>query len=436
MEYANGSDLRKFLKNLKKTNNKLQEKTLIEYFTQVTKCLEYIHSQRIVHRDLKPGNIFIVDGVMKLGDFGISKILEKTGDFTQSNVGTPFYFSPEICKGQKYDFKTDLWNLGCILFELATLEKPFTSEGYVDLIDVINNKNPDFNKINYSSKIVQLCRMLLEKNPSKRPTCSQVLNYLSKNNDYYKAKNKLEIEISSNESNEDISPKYSPELSSTKTSPSFLNSISQKLKVISNSFSVDSQNRSQKNKISPFQTPTTLRKNIANTNDSTPTSTTSEFMKEFPSNNLKNYKKNIPMPNTHKTHFRKISYNISSIQSQDLDPTYLVEAVKVETYNKPYKVKSITPTCHSRKQYKHNIKPPKQIPKSTKDTNICSNLRVDLFRQFLIEEYNQTNFDYIVQLLKEKSLEVDSDLAKKVKLRVGDRYLKAIKQIKYLLTLV
>jgi len=91
--------------------------------------LKHIHSKKILHRDLKSQNIFLTkDNQAKLGDFGISKVLESTHDFAQTSLGTPFYLSPEVCMGQCYDYKSDVWMLGCILYELCTLTRPFEGE--------------------------------------------------------------------------------------------------------------------------------------------------------------------------------------------------------------------------------------------------------------------------------------------------------------------
>ena len=65
---------------------------------------------------------------VKIGDFGISKVLESTSDLAKTLLGTPYYLSPEICIGQKYDYKSDIWMLGCILYELCTLRRPFEGE--------------------------------------------------------------------------------------------------------------------------------------------------------------------------------------------------------------------------------------------------------------------------------------------------------------------
>ena len=68
-------------------------------------------------------NIFIARGsIMKLGDFGIAKVLEKTDSFAQTVTGTPYYMAPEICSSQPYTFKSDIWSLGCVLYELCTLK--------------------------------------------------------------------------------------------------------------------------------------------------------------------------------------------------------------------------------------------------------------------------------------------------------------------------
>ncbi len=67
---------------------------------------------------------------MKLGDFGISKTLEFTGQFAKTSLGTPYYLSPEICQSQNYNYTTDIWMLGCVVYELCALEKPFMGDSW------------------------------------------------------------------------------------------------------------------------------------------------------------------------------------------------------------------------------------------------------------------------------------------------------------------
>ena len=95
---------------------RFSERLIISWLIQILKGLEYVHSHRILHRDLKSSNILITkSGILKLGDFGISKILELTGEKALTTIGTPYYFSPEICLNKPYSFKSDIWSVGCIL---------------------------------------------------------------------------------------------------------------------------------------------------------------------------------------------------------------------------------------------------------------------------------------------------------------------------------
>jgi NIMA (never in mitosis gene a)-related kinase len=85
-----------------------------------------MHSKNILHRDLKLSNIFLCsNGDIKIGDFGISKILTGTEQFAETMVGTPYYLSPEICKKNQYREKSDIWSLGCVLYELMNMKHAF-----------------------------------------------------------------------------------------------------------------------------------------------------------------------------------------------------------------------------------------------------------------------------------------------------------------------
>lgn len=89
-----------------------------------------MHSQSILHRDLKTLNIFLTkDNKIKIGDLGVAKILDNIEkDFATSKVGTPYYLSPEVCEDRPYNSKSDIWSLGCILYELCTLKHPFEAK--------------------------------------------------------------------------------------------------------------------------------------------------------------------------------------------------------------------------------------------------------------------------------------------------------------------
>ena len=112
------------------------ESTVKEFFLQMTKGTAYIHNKKILHRDLKPSNIFISsDQVLKIGDFGISKKHNSTMSMANTLVGTDIYIAPEIFGRMPYNEKADVWALGCILYELASLQPAFG--GHTFLISIM-----------------------------------------------------------------------------------------------------------------------------------------------------------------------------------------------------------------------------------------------------------------------------------------------------------
>jgi NIMA (never in mitosis gene a)-related kinase len=113
-------DLATFIKNTKKKGDLLDEKIILTWFLMLVMGIQALHSKSVLHRDLKSANIFLTSKkFIKIGDFGISKVLDSTS--AKTFVGTPYYLSPEVCSNKKYDLRSDLWSLGCILYELCTL---------------------------------------------------------------------------------------------------------------------------------------------------------------------------------------------------------------------------------------------------------------------------------------------------------------------------
>ena len=115
MDYADQGDLHQYIK---KQNGKLLEEPLIlNWFTQVCFALGHVHSHKVLHRDLKTHNVFLTSaGMVKLGDFGISRVLNATKDFARTFVGTPYYLSPEIIEEKPYSYESDIWSLGVVLY--------------------------------------------------------------------------------------------------------------------------------------------------------------------------------------------------------------------------------------------------------------------------------------------------------------------------------
>jgi NIMA (never in mitosis gene a)-related kinase len=97
--------------------------------------LQYLHANRILHRDIKTINMFLTkEERVKIGDLGVAKMLNETSNMAQTVVGTPYYLSPELCEEKPYNNKSDIWSLGCVLYELCTLKHPFEAQNQGALI--------------------------------------------------------------------------------------------------------------------------------------------------------------------------------------------------------------------------------------------------------------------------------------------------------------
>merc|ERR1719335_1310172 len=126
MDFADGGDLCAAVEERAKQKLPFEEHAVLECFAQVADAVAYVHSVKMVHRDIKSRNIFLCrSGRALLGDFGLVKVLDSTTELAQTCVGTPYYLSPEIIRKQPYSFKTDIWSLGVLLYEMAALERPF-----------------------------------------------------------------------------------------------------------------------------------------------------------------------------------------------------------------------------------------------------------------------------------------------------------------------
>lgn len=152
------------------------ETQILEWFTQLCFALKYIHGQNILHRDLKTQNIFLgKDDVIKLGDFGIARMLNSTLDHAQTTVGTPYYLSPEICQKKPYNHKSDMWSLGCVLYELVTLKHAFNANNFSSLvIKILQGQYPPVPR-HYGPLLEDLVSVLLQTNPDDRPSAKQLL---------------------------------------------------------------------------------------------------------------------------------------------------------------------------------------------------------------------------------------------------------------------
>lgn len=143
LELADGGDLSKLIRYFQRRNQLINETIILKYFTQVCSAVQYIHSKRILHRDIKPANIFMTsDGRVKLGDFGLGRFFSQNTRDAHSLVGTFYYMSPERIRESGYDFSSDVWSLGCVLYELITLNSPFS------IMNIDHNRNKELKRQN------------------------------------------------------------------------------------------------------------------------------------------------------------------------------------------------------------------------------------------------------------------------------------------------
>lgn len=180
MEYATGGDLARRIQAQKAEGTRFSEAVVLRVFAQVCSALHYIHAQKIMHRDVKPANVFIAgEGelgqcTVKLGDFGIAKMIEGTGQ-ANSTVGTPSYLSPEMCKNNPYGMKADVWSLGVAWYEMVCLKVPFSASNLPAMALLICTSDPKPLPEEYSPEIQALIFSLLQKDPVKRPAMSAVV---------------------------------------------------------------------------------------------------------------------------------------------------------------------------------------------------------------------------------------------------------------------
>lgn len=134
--------------------------------------LESLHSLQVMHRDIKCANILIgASGSLKLADFNVSKVVKQKEGMLHTQTGTPYYASPEVWKDRPYDFKSDIWSLGCVLYEMAALRPPFKAHDMGGLYKkVVSGCYPPLSS-RYSHEFKEIINMMLQPNPSLRPTC-------------------------------------------------------------------------------------------------------------------------------------------------------------------------------------------------------------------------------------------------------------------------
>uniref|UniRef100_A0A672I4B7 non-specific serine/threonine protein kinase n=1 Tax=Salarias fasciatus TaxID=181472 RepID=A0A672I4B7_SALFA len=174
MDYCEGGDL--FRKINSQEGVLFQEEQILDWFVQICLALKHVHDRKILHRDIKSQNIFLTrDGTVQLGDFGIARVLNSTVEFARTCIGTPYYLSPEICENKPYNNKSDIWALGCVLYEMCTLKHAFEAGNMKNLVlKIICGSYPPVST-HYSQDLRALLRQVFKRNPRERPSVNAIL---------------------------------------------------------------------------------------------------------------------------------------------------------------------------------------------------------------------------------------------------------------------
>jgi len=184
LEYMNLGSLDKILKIIKNKKIKppcIPENILSKIAKEILSGLYYLHKEKHqIHRDIKPSNVLInTDGIVKLTDFGISCSLESSQNFSNTFVGSRYYMSPERITGNKYNYSSDIWSLGLVIYELATGDEPYKNKNdFITIMQkIMEDSEPRLNSNFFSKEFCDFIEKTLKKEPEKRDSIDQLLKH-------------------------------------------------------------------------------------------------------------------------------------------------------------------------------------------------------------------------------------------------------------------
>lgn len=190
LEYCENGDLSRY-----QNKKPLKEIFIHKYIKDLSQGLNYLHLNKIIHRDLKPQNLLISNcGDIKIADFGFAKKFSGMEELKQTYCGSPLYMAPEILHYKKYNYKSDLWSVGIIIYEMITGVPPYHVKNFYQLIKKIENeeiKLPLKYELYISLKLQNLLYRLLIKDPSKRISCTEFFNLEWLKDKIFENENKL-----------------------------------------------------------------------------------------------------------------------------------------------------------------------------------------------------------------------------------------------------
>ena len=174
MEYADKGDLFQLITERKKTKTFFTEQEVWKVFIQLLKGLKALHDLKILHRDIKSANVFLFQGgICKLGDLNVSKVARKGLGYTQT--GTPYYASPEVWEEKPYDNKSDVWSLGCVIYEMITLRPPFQAKSMEELYKKVMRGIYPRIPAKYSEDLSDAIKLMIQVESGARPNCEEML---------------------------------------------------------------------------------------------------------------------------------------------------------------------------------------------------------------------------------------------------------------------
>ena len=178
MEFCDGSDLKKYIKEHKSQNKLIERDKIFGFILDICEGLKEIHSKNLIHRDLKPDNLFLTkDLKVKIGDFGIAKQLNNPDEYAKTCFGSLLYMAPEMARNYQYNNKIDIWSLGCIIHELCTLDYCFPNQFFI-----FAGEYKRINQNVYGEDLQNLIDLLLSQDYHQRPSAEEIINFIINKN--------------------------------------------------------------------------------------------------------------------------------------------------------------------------------------------------------------------------------------------------------------
>ncbi|XP_073692861.1 uncharacterized protein [Garra rufa] len=174
MELCEGKDFSQKIQEKKEVNFNFTHLQILDWIVKICMALKHLHDQEILHRNLQPKSLFFTAcETIRLGEFG--QIREWSSEAQTSNTESVSYVAPEILRGETYDEKSEVWNLGCIIYEMCMQKCAFAGKSTVDIIPKILNSSYEALPETFSEDLHQLVKDTLETNPADRPSVSEIL---------------------------------------------------------------------------------------------------------------------------------------------------------------------------------------------------------------------------------------------------------------------